>query len=323
MKFSSFMLLVLFVSVGCSAARAADSDGKLLSSQEYQLPLFETSGFHQSAAIKIYYETEIRGHLDDAKLISEIDEIEYASDNLKVRGFILKKRDLSPGEKLPILIWNRGGNRDFGDLDVNDMLWLANFSKRGYLVLASDYRGNAGEVGADEFGGNDVHDVLNLIKLAKSLPSANANEIYVLGHSRGGMETYLTLKADPEIRAAATLAGECDLAAGLDSRPDFEADVYVQMIPGYAQNKVAELTKRSACMWADQIHTPLFILQGKDDQAVDPSQGKELAHQMHNAGNEVKLEMFKGAHNLWFQDENVEKIINKLDVWFRSHAPKN
>jgi hypothetical protein len=44
---------------------------------------------------------------------------------------------------------------------------------------------------------------------------------------------------------------------------------------------------------------------------------------MHNAGNEVKLEMFKGAHNLWFQDENVEKIINKLDVWFRSHAPKN
>jgi hypothetical protein len=37
------------------------------------------------------------------------------------------------------------------------------------VVVASQYRGNGGGEGHEEFGGAEVHDILNLIPLAKSL----------------------------------------------------------------------------------------------------------------------------------------------------------
>ena len=41
------------------------------------------------------------------------------------------------------------------------------------MVVASQYRGNAGGEGKEEFGGKDVNDVLNLLPLLESLPKAD------------------------------------------------------------------------------------------------------------------------------------------------------
>ena len=54
------------------------------------------------------------------------------------------------------------------------------------MVLASQYRGNDGGQGKEEFGGSDINDVLNLIPLAESISFMNADRIVMLGFSRGG-----------------------------------------------------------------------------------------------------------------------------------------
>ena len=54
--------------------------------------------------------------------------------------------------------------------------------------------GEDGGQGREEFGGKDVNDVLNLIKLAQSLPFVEPTKIVMLGFSRGGMMTYLAIK---------------------------------------------------------------------------------------------------------------------------------
>jgi len=52
----------------------------------------------------------------------------------------------------------------------------------------------------EEFGGAEIHDVLNLIPLAKSLGYVDMDNVFILGVSRGGMETYLALKNGIPVR---------------------------------------------------------------------------------------------------------------------------
>jgi dipeptidyl aminopeptidase/acylaminoacyl peptidase len=76
--------------------------------------------------------------------------------------------------------------------------------------VASQYRGNAGGEGKEEFGGRDVDDVLNLIKLLISLPQADAKRIGMYGWSRGGMMTYQALARSDQVAAAIVGAGVTD-----------------------------------------------------------------------------------------------------------------
>ena len=41
----------------------------------------------------------------------EVQAITYESDGLKVKGYMAAPKE---GTRLPVVIWNRGGNRDFG-----------------------------------------------------------------------------------------------------------------------------------------------------------------------------------------------------------------
>jgi dipeptidyl aminopeptidase/acylaminoacyl peptidase len=108
-----------------------------------------------------------------------------------VKGYLaVPKR----GDRLPCLIFNRGGNRGFGALtDGYAAMVLGKLATWGYVVAASQYRGNAGGEGREEFGGADLQDVLHLIPLLESLPQADTSRLGMYGWSRGGLMTYLAL----------------------------------------------------------------------------------------------------------------------------------
>src|SRR6185369_8758903 len=97
-------------------------------------------------------------------------------------------------QKVAAIIYNRGGNREFSKL----MPWMQygfyDYVSNGFVVIGSQYRGVDGGEGREEFGGAEIHDVLNLIPLAKSLGYVDMDNVFILGVSRGGMETYLALK---------------------------------------------------------------------------------------------------------------------------------
>ena len=97
----------------------------------------------------------------------EIAEISYRSDGLRIAGYIL--RPIGVNRKLPAVIYNRGGNRHFGAVRDRTLAFLKGFARSGYVVLASQYRGGPGSEGRDRFGGDDVNDVLNLVKVAASV----------------------------------------------------------------------------------------------------------------------------------------------------------
>ena len=219
----------------------------------------------------------------------DIYKIKYLSDGLKVVGFILKDKDL---KKLPVMIYNRGGNREFFKITNKSLKYLSFLASQGYVVLASQYRGNDGGEGKEEFGGKDINDVLNLIPMAKSLPFADESNIVMLGYSRGGMMTYLALKNQVKIKAAVVIGGVTDIQLTAN-RDEKMKKVIIDLV---GKNK-EEWKKRSAIYWADKINVPLLILQGSDDLRVSTKHAKHLSNKLNELNKDYKLKIIDGGNH--------------------------
>ncbi|HEV7509410.1 MAG TPA: prolyl oligopeptidase family serine peptidase [Thermoanaerobaculia bacterium] len=198
----------------------------------------------------------------------ECRRITYLSDGVRVTGYLWKPKDTA-GKKLPLIVFNRGGNREFGRLSPWEEEGFYSYVSNGFVVIGTQYRGVDGGEGREEFGGAEIHDVLNLIPLAKSLGYVDMDNVFILGVSRGGMETYLALKNGIPVRAAAVVSGEADLTASTKDRPEMMG-VYRELIPGYAQHGPELLRERSVVAWPEKIKVPLLILHGTADWRTDP-----------------------------------------------------
>ncbi len=215
--------------------------------------------------------------------------------------------------KFPVMIYNRGGNRDYGKITKENLPYLSYLAFNNYVVLASQYRGNDGAWrGQDEFGGKDVNDIMNLIPLGKSLPFADPNKIVMLGASRGGMMTYLAIKRGAEIKAAAVVGGVTDLFMSADDREDMKK--VIRELVGMDKK---EWQKRSAVYWPEKIDVPILILHGEDDWRVKVSQAKKLSEKLKEVGKEHELVIFPGGdHGL---NTHRFKRNQKIFDWFERY----
>lgn len=253
----------------------------------------------------------------------EIKVITYLSDGLKVKGYVATPRN---GIKLPCVVYNRGGNREFGALnDVRAALLLGRIASWGYVAVASQYRGNAGGEGQEEFGGKDVNDVLNLIPLLKALPQADTSRIGMYGWSRGGMMTYQALARTDKISAAIVGAGVADQFDSIKRRPEMERHVLSELIPNYAKNKEEALAARSVIKWPEKLHkkTPILILHGSADWRVHPSHSLRLVSKLYELKHPLRFVFFEGGdHGLSEHRVEVDRIAQDwLDRYVRDRKP--
>ncbi|MBC7923492.1 MAG: S9 family peptidase [Ferruginibacter sp.] len=250
---------------------------------------------------------------------TEVREITYLSDGLKVKGFLVTPRKSG---KYPCIIYNRGGNRDYGAITLsNQVPILARLASWGYVVVASQYRGNGGSEGREDFGGRDVQDVLNLIPLLAGLPQADASRIGMYGWSRGGMMTYLALTKTDKIRGAIIGAAPVDLVQYLERRPAMEKYVFAPLIPNYEANRTQELKARSAAYWPEQLckTTPILLLQGSADWRTNPEDALTMANKLYQSRHPFRLVFFEGGdHGVGeHRDEMYRMAKDWLDAYVR------
>lgn len=230
----------------------------------------------------------------------------YESDGLNIEAYLSAPKELLEGESpSECLIYNHGGNRDYGALGEVDTTFYAYQCQT--VCVASNYRGCGKSDGTDTFGGQDVDDVINLIDLCEKMPFIDKNRINMYGVSRGGMMTYETLRDDDRIHRAVVVAGIADSFMEYDERDDMK-EVYQELLGGTPQEIPEEYEKRSATYWADQIDTPLLILHTTGDDRVSIEQAKQLAAKLQAAGKEYQfISDGSGGHGE-LSPENVEAI---------------
>lgn len=261
----------------------------------------------------------LSGYIVDKTLRAEdsqiaVYDITYMSDGLRVKGYLAEPK--APGT-YPAVIWNRGGNREYGLLHYSSLIVYA---LNGFVAVGSQYRGNGGGEGKEEFGGADVNDVLNLIPLLKSLPNVDTNKIGMVGYSRGGMMTYLalkeqTLRGTDDIKAACTVGGLADLFMSSEERPNLVTDVYVPLIGGSPSEVPQEYEARSATYWADKINVPLLIQHGEADWRVSVEQARKLAQELDIYDKVYKLITYPDDdHGLTGHNRGLDEIFAWLSA---------
>lgn len=238
--------------------------------------------------------------------------IRYESDGCEVVGFVSAPADYLE-RAYPVLIWNRGGNQAFGQLTADTPTGLATL---GYIVLASQYRGVDGGTGTEQFGGDDIHDVLRLIDISEAFAFAQPGGVYMAGASRGGMMTYIACRQDARIRAAAVLAGVSDLTATYNGREASMKRVLKTLVGGPPEALPEAYALRSAVCWAEEIDVPLLILHGgAKDWRVDTAQARDMAALLAAHGKEYKLIVYEEAdHSL-----SGTPVWEEMGAWFAAH----
>lgn len=200
-------------------------------------------------------------------------------------------------------------------------LILGRLAARGYVAIASQYRGVAGGEGLEEFGGAEIADVLNLVLFLENVPEADPSRIGIYGWSRGGLMTYLAIARSDRFKAAIVGAGMTDSFDGIERRPEMAVHVYSELVPDWDTNRDAALEARSPILWAEKLHkeTPLLLLHGSSDWRVDPTQALRMADALYEAKHPFRLVFFEGGdHGLSEYRENVDRLVAEwLDRYVR------
>jgi len=228
--------------------------------------------------------------------------VSYQSDGLKIAGVIAYPKNYS-GQKLPVVIFNRGGNDSGGNSRISLYKLIFPLAERGYIVLASNYRGSKFSEGKDEFGGKDVNDVLRLIDIVDTIPFADKMRIGMVGWSRGAMMTLQAARKSNEIKTAVVVAGSVDYFSSLERRPSLEKRVLARLVPNLNKMRKSELEKRSAIFWLDELHRkmPILVMHGKEDWRVNYRQSEMLVEKLSELKHPFKFESFEyGDHSLTF-----------------------
>lgn len=241
----------------------------------------------------------------------------YPSDGFQVKGYI----SFVPNSlDNPLLILLRGGNRMFGLMHP-----ATDFTcSKNYTILATAYRGGVSE-GRDEFGGNEVNDVHNLMKyfpvLQERLKIQFApKKVFILGGSRGGMEMFLALSRSPflqnQVTKAASLSGLLDMRECMTYREDMKR-LFIRdfgLIPG--KNEEEWVAQRDPLTHASSLRKdlPILILQGTNDLRVSLNEGRHMVNALKNNGNPVTYsEIPGGDHCLANQPNRMDMIANWLE----------
>ena len=250
----------------------------------------------------------------------EVYGITYMSDGLKIHGLVAKPKK---NGNYPCVIYNRGGNREFGSMVVaHGALTLGKIAREGYVVIASQYRGNAGSEGKEEFGGDDINDVLILTEVLKEIDFADTERIGMYGWSRGGMMTYIALSKTDKIKAAIVGGALADNRASILDRPEMET-VLAELIPNYETDKEEELDKRSAIKWGDKFskEVPILMLHGNADWRVKPEQSLKMALEFEKYRVPYRLIMFEGGdHGI---SEHKPEVNEQVISWFDRFLKNN
>jgi len=207
-----------------------------------------------------------------------------ARDGLALEGLLIRPLDEKKGQKYPLILTVHGGPESHYRNG-----WLTSYSDpgqvaaaRGFAVFYPNYRGSTGrgvafsKMGQGDPAGKEFDDLVDAVDHLVASGLVDTGKVGVTGGSYGGYATaWCATYYSDRFAAGVMFVGISDLVskAGTTDIPYEELLVHARRWPWEDWKQMLE---RSPITHVVKAHTPLLILDGKEDPRVHPSQSLVL-----------------------------------------------
>ncbi|MCJ7544782.1 MAG: NPCBM/NEW2 domain-containing protein, partial [Phycisphaerae bacterium] len=168
------------------------------------------------------------------------------------------------------------------------------------IYLMPHGRGNTGYRGIGEA------DVMRAVALARKTFSVDEDRIYLTGQSMGGGGVWHVGSRHADVFAAVA-----PIFGGWDYHAEDTADEVATWSP--QRQKLSE-TYSSFAQAENLLHTPVFVLHGDRDEAVDVKNSRYAVRMLQRWGYDLRYHELPGrGHETFFMDDQIVG-------WFRLHT---
>ncbi len=238
----------------------------------------------------------------------------YTSDGHKIYALLTVPQGDRPANGWPVIIFNHGFIPPAEYRTTEKYIAYTDaFSRNGYILFRSDYRGHGSSEGqaSGGYGSNDYTvDVLNAVASIKKYKDADPNKIGMWGHSMGGHITLRNMVIRKDIRAGVIWAGV--VASYPDLLNNWRRTPPRPSISGRNSWRT-QLTGKygtpeqnpdfwdsiSSSSYLNDISGPLQLHHGTADDSVPVEFSEKLQRQMDTSGKPSELFIYPGDdHNI-------------------------
>ena len=259
----------------------------------------------------------------------EPELISYESeDGLEVPAFLYLP-EAGTGDLPPLLVYARANTHG---LHVNGFYpYIQYFVSKGYVVLAPQVRGSAGNgreyewLNFGEWGGGDVDDIVAGVEYVVSEGLADPERIVMQGGSTGGYFTMQTVVRYPDlVQAAVNFYGPTNLIHMYDYLTPAQKPVLGDVVGGDRGDPTAaprHWKERSALHGIDRIETPVLMLFGDRDYGVRSSLAEEYYRLAVEKGKTTEYVLYNNEPHGWYhwRPESLRDSLERIAAHYEKY----
>jgi dipeptidyl aminopeptidase/acylaminoacyl peptidase len=228
--------------------------------------------------------------------------------------------ELPPDEQPPLIVFIHGGPTEAAAREYSARHGHRFWTSRGFAVVDVDFRGSTGygREYRNLLRGNwcrtDVDDAAAAAQYLARRGDVDGDRLLIRGGSAGGTTTLLALALHDAFAAGTNMFGVSDLTALLSDDHKFESHYSLSMIAPWPAG--ADIyAERSPINHAEEISSPLLVLQGAIDPVVPPAQSEKIVEALRANGLPVGYIEFEGEGHGFRRSENIVRAI-EAELWF-------
>jgi len=265
----------------------------------------------------------------DKRFLSRGEDASFTSfDNLRISA-----RLYMPSEELgfkgprPLVLYVHGGphGQERPDFTWFSMPLIQYLTLNGFAVFVPNVRGSSG-YGLEfmkrvdhDWGGKDVFDHVEGLKMLQKDPRIDSSRRAVVGRSYGGYMTLTLAFRHPGLwKAACDMFGPYDLIAFIHRLPPSWQTMFLLSL-GHPERDREFLIERSPKTYMKNIKCPMLIIQGRNDPRVLVAESTEVAQSLKESGVDTEFLVFEDEGHDVMKFRNKVLCYTKIVGFFRKH----
>ena len=215
--------------------------------------------------------------------VMRFEKVSYASpvDGMTIPAYLFAPLQPRGARAHAAMVWIHGGVH--GNWDENYLPFVVEAVRRGYVVVAPEYRGSTGygeaHYNAIDYGAKEVDDVLGAHAYLATLPYVDTTRVGLMGWSHGGFITaHLLFRGATPFKGGAAMVPVTNLIFRLSYKgPGYQRSFATQEgLRGLPFERREEYVRRSPYYHVDSLRTPMLVHVASNDTDVDFVEARPL-----------------------------------------------